>query len=78
MEWSDVHDPSGEFVIDASWAMVKRDYVPEEIQGLVELSGVEAMVTKVNHHFRQASGSNALVLAWVAGRKAVQDAPAST
>lgn len=74
MDWSDVRDPTDKFLIQANWTLVRREYVPEAIQALIDEGGVQAMVRMVNNHFKQCFGHNALILTRVNQLTAVEDA----
>lgn len=71
MEWSKVHDPAGEIDFHMEWTHVSSQYTPEDIQEMINNTGVQGMVRTVNEHFKLISGYNALVLTHVGGRKAV-------
>jgi len=74
MEWSELRHTASEFDMKAGWTLVGRDYVPEEIQQLIDEQGVREMVSIVNARFRSAYGGNALVLAWADRRRVIEDA----
>ena len=74
MKWDDIHDPTGEFDFHMEWTLVSGQYTPEEIQALIDKSGIQGMVRTVNEHMKLTHGHNALLLAWSGGRKAVTQA----
>lgn len=71
MEWTDIHDPKDEFDFHVEWTLVGSEYNPEEIQDLINVEGVAAMVHIVNEHFKLISDHAALFMTHVGGRRAV-------
>lgn len=53
MEWNDIRDPKHEFeFMMADWSLVRDQYLPDEIQKLINEKGVLGMVSHVNEHFK--------------------------
>ena len=71
IEWRSIHDPKGEIDFHMEWTFVSSQYMPEEIQEMIEKTGVQGMVRTVNEHMKMIHGRNAMVLGYVGNRKAV-------
>lgn len=71
MEWLDVADPNNEFDLNLEWGRVKSEYLPEEIQEMINERGVQHMVREVNSHFSQLKMRKPLVLKQINNKKAV-------
>jgi hypothetical protein len=72
MEWNDVHDPAGEFDFNMEWTLVSGEYVPDEIQKMINETGVQGMVHTVNEHFKlNVHGHSAMHLVNDGGKKKV-------
>lgn len=75
IKWSDIHDPNGEFDFAMDWTLVGTEYLPEEIQDLINEKGVPGMVRTVNEHFRLKKHSRPVMhMVYVADRKTVSQA----
>lgn len=74
MEWKDIHDPKGEIDFHMEWTFVSSSYTPEEIQDMIDKTGVLAMVHTVNEHMKMTYGVQAFQLGHVGNRKAVVQA----
>ena len=51
MRWEDIQDPKNEYEFHLNWSFAERNYLPEEIQEIIDKNGVESMVHTVNEHF---------------------------
>lgn len=71
MEWSDIHDPKGEYGFILDWSEVSGSYDPELIQKIINDDGVEKMVEIINEHFWLTSNRKPLVFRWHEGQKVV-------
>lgn len=73
MKWEDVNDPKNEISFHMEWTLVSSQYLPEEIQELIDKEGVQGTVRIVNEHFKllPVHGRPVMHLTHVAGKKAV-------
>lgn len=71
MEWTDIHDPNGEYDFAMEWTYVSSQYTPEDIQAMINEKGVEEMQHTVNEHFKFIGRERALRRDWVGSRKTV-------
>jgi len=74
MEWSEISDPTGEFDFILDWSEISGQYTPEEIQKMVNETGVGGMVHTVNEHFWLITNRKPLNLVKNNGRKLVMQA----
>lgn len=72
MEWTEVKDPNGEFLLPSEWAHVSSSFTPEEVQDLINKHGVRDMIRIVNDHFWKTYRIKPLVLAWVNNQKTIE------
>lgn len=71
IEWSDIHDPKGEIdmQIAMNWNEVAEQYLPKEIQDIIDKEGVNKMVSIVNEHFKHRLKRSPVILLSYAGNK---------
>ena len=75
VKWEDIHDPTGEFDFAMEWTLVGSEYLPEDIQSLINKKGVQGMVQTVNEHFKlNMHGKAVMYLGYVGDRKTVTQA----
>jgi hypothetical protein len=71
MEWEEVKDPKGQYIIDISNSIAQSSYFPEDIQKLIDEKGVKEMVSEVNAHFKATTRRTALKFGRIDGKDAV-------
>lgn len=72
VEWTDIHDPDGEFEFFMEWTEVSDQYEPAEIQSMINDTGVLGMVHTVNEHFKLVrNGRMPILVVKQDGRKLV-------
>ena len=51
LEWQEIKDPNNEFEFHLDWSQITSQYLPEDIQSMIDKKGVQSMVHIVNEHF---------------------------